>query len=190
MSESWNCSVTSEEIKRNLPMPTLLGRYGIKIRGGMCSCPFHGKDRHPSMKVYRDSVHCFACGFHGDIFTVYQELNNCDFKTAFKALGGEYGGQAKTRTMRKQEFVRQKTEKEKKEEAEREFFLRITEAMGMCSLADEACEIFSDNWTFLVNKRDWLNYCYERKYIEGKEINEIDVNRVCREIRRRFLAIE
>ena len=182
--------MTSEEIKRDIPMATLLDQYGIKIRGGMCSCPFHGQDRHPSMKVYKDSVHCFACGFHGDIFAVYQELNNCDFKTAFKALGGAYDGKVATRQMRKQEFVRRKSDRERKEAAEKEFLKLITETMTMCSLADQACEIFSDNWTYLVDKRDWINYCYELKYIERKEINEIDVYRACREIRRRFFALE
>lgn len=183
--------MTVDEIKASLTMPQLLDRYGIKIRHNMCSCPFHGKDRRPSMRVYKDGVHCFACGFNGDIFTVYQALENCDFKTAFKNLGGDYGdGRQSTRTMMSNEFARRKAERERKETAEKDFRKQLTFAMDLCSLADDACEIFSDNWTYLVDKRDWLNYCYELKYIEGKEINEIDVIRVCREIRRRFFAIE
>jgi len=182
--------MTVEEIKRDLPMPKLLEQYGIKIRrGNMCSCPFHGADKHPSMKVYKDGVKCFTCGFSGDVFGFYQEMEHCDFKTAFKALGGGYSNNENTRRMRHDAFARKKAERERREAEEKRFFLTLTEAMGMCDMADDACEIFSDDWAYLIQARDWLNYCYELKFIEGKEINEIDVYRKCREVRRRFLAI-
>ena len=181
--------MTVDEIQRSMSAAELLSGYGVKIRRGMCSFPFHGEDKHPSMKVYKDGVHCFTCGFHGDIFAIYQELEHCDFKTAFKALGGEYSGNRQTRTMRNDSFSRQKAERERKAAAEREFYRALTTAMLMCSMADDACEIFSDNWAYLVDKRDWLAYCYDLKYIERKEINEIDVYRVSREVRRRFFAV-
>ena len=180
-----------KEIKEQIPMPEFLRRYHIEVKRGMCHCPFHGEDKHASMRVYPQAVHCFTCGFHGDIFDVYREFEKCDFKTAYKSLGGKYETpkDKATHSLKISAYERERAEREAKEEAEHKFFLRLTMAMEMCRRADEACEIFSDNWTYLVNQRDWLNYCYELKYIEGKEINEVDVDRVSREVRRRFFAI-
>ena len=42
------------------------------------------------MKIYKDSYYCFGCGATGDIFTFVQNMDNCDFKTAFTILGGTY----------------------------------------------------------------------------------------------------
>lgn len=83
--------MTVEEIKDNITMPDLARQYGIHIRNGsMASCPFHGEDRHPSMKIYKDSFHCFACNRSGDIFKFVMEMDGVDFKTAFYQLGGTY----------------------------------------------------------------------------------------------------
>lgn len=82
--------MTSDQIKSTYTMRDVVERYGIKVkRDGMCCCPFHG-EKHPSMKVYKDSYNCFACGANGDIFTFVQNMDNCDFKTAFYQLGGTY----------------------------------------------------------------------------------------------------
>ena len=86
-----------QEIKNNLTMPELARRYGIQIRNGnMVSCPFHGEDRHPSMKIYKDSFHCFACNRSGDIFRFVMEMDGVDFKTAFYQLGGTYEHESKS----------------------------------------------------------------------------------------------
>ena len=59
----------------------------IKVnRAGKATCLFH-TDNDPSMHVYRDNhFHCFVCGKHGDAITIYQTINNCDFKTAVSEL--------------------------------------------------------------------------------------------------------
>ena len=83
--------MTREEIKEATTMKDVLSRYGLKVgHGGMMSCPFHGADKHPSMKVYSDSYYCFACGAHGDIFSFVQDMESCDFRQAFEILGGTY----------------------------------------------------------------------------------------------------
>lgn len=83
--------MTSDEIKAQYSMKSIVERYGIKMnRTGFCSCPFHSNDRTPSMKIYEKDYHCHACGANGDIFSFVQGMEHCDFKTAFMMLGGEY----------------------------------------------------------------------------------------------------
>ena len=36
-------------------------------------------------------LHCFKCGFHGDIVDLYQQEHNCDASTAFAALYDRFG---------------------------------------------------------------------------------------------------
>ena len=82
--------MTLEEIKENVTMRDVMDKYKIKVsRSNMCCCPIH-KEKHPSMKIYKDSFNCFSCGAHGDIFSFVQEMEKCDFKTAFMFLGGTY----------------------------------------------------------------------------------------------------
>lgn len=84
--------MTSEEIKAQYSMRDIIeGRYGIKVnRAGMARCPFHQGDNTASLKVYKRDYHCFGCNANGDIFSFVQEMEHCDFKTAFMMLGGEY----------------------------------------------------------------------------------------------------
>ena len=37
------------------------------------------------------TLHCFKCGFHGDIIDLYQKEHDCDAKTAFNALYDYFG---------------------------------------------------------------------------------------------------
>ena len=186
-----NCLKTTDDIRAEIDVPRFLQEHGIEVRRGMCHCFVHGKDKHPSMKVYKDGVHCFACGYNADIFGIYQQLCECDFKTAFLALGGAYEKPANTFTaqMTKRKFERQRAEKEAKEKAEKDFFNLLTESMAYCHDADKHFELFSDDWCYLVNKRDWLDYIFEEKYINKEEVNEIDVIRVCKQIRRRIHSL-
>jgi DNA primase len=42
-----------------------------------CAAPNH-QDSHPSMHVYEDHVHCFSCGFHGDVTDVWAASRGFD----------------------------------------------------------------------------------------------------------------
>ena len=88
--------MTAEEIKACKRMREVIESYGVKVRrDGLCCCPIH-KEKHPSMKVYKDSYYCFACGATGDVFDFVMRMDNCDFKTAFLLLGGTYEEHSKT----------------------------------------------------------------------------------------------
>lgn len=80
-----------DEIKANHSMREIVEQYGFRVnRAGFIHCPFHKGDRGASLKVYKDSFHCFGCGANGDIFSFIQLIDHVDFKTAFQSLGGTY----------------------------------------------------------------------------------------------------
>lgn len=84
-----------DDIKRNHPMPEVVRQYGIEInRAGFCRCPFH-KEKTASMKIYAQSFYCFGCGAGGDVIDFVRLYERCDFKTAFRMLGGEFDSHTK-----------------------------------------------------------------------------------------------
>ena len=84
--------MTVDEIKQTYTMRDILIKYGLSQpnRAGFIHCPFHKGDREPSMKIYQDSYHCFACGANGDIFGFVMRMDSVSFKEAFLSLGGTY----------------------------------------------------------------------------------------------------
>ena len=84
-----------DDIKRDHPMPEVVRRYGIEInRAGFCRCPFH-TEKTASMKIYAQSFYCFGCGAGGDVIDFVRLYERCDFKTAFRMLGGEFDSHTK-----------------------------------------------------------------------------------------------
>lgn len=110
--------MTLEELKENVTMRDVMDKYKIKVsRSNMCCCPIH-KEKHPSMKIYKDSFNCFSCGAHGDIFSFVQEMEKCDFKTAFMFLGGTYDKDKKSvrNALKRVEDARKERETRKERE--------------------------------------------------------------------------
>ena len=104
--------MASDDITLALRKPEYLERYFEATRreyatGRNIKCPNTGAhkngDAHPSAKIYEDAngahVKCFACGFQGDIFTLWQLDNGGAFKEAKAALCNMFGiEQGKGRT--------------------------------------------------------------------------------------------
>lgn len=154
--------MTTEEIKQSVSMREVVERYGIHIdRKGFCCCPFH-KEKTGSMKIYKDSYNCFGCGANGDIFSFVMGMENCDFKTAYKALGGSYRQQSDHQRnlyhyhlqKRKEDEIKrlQRIEQEKKE---------VTEEIRMQKLFKKLSPVFSDDWCEAVNRLEYLFYKLE-----------------------------
>lgn len=80
----------TDKIKSAVSMLDLAERYGVTVRRGMCCCPFHG-ERHPSMKLYKDGFHCFACGAHGDVISWVMQFDSVGFNAACERLSEWYG---------------------------------------------------------------------------------------------------
>ena len=155
--------MTTDEIKQSVSMREVVERYGYHPnRAGFISCPFHHGDRTPSMKIYKRDYHCHACGANGDIFSFVMGMEHCDFKTAFKMLGGSYKAKSDHQRnlyhyhleKRKQNELKrlQKKEKEKKQvNAEIKKYREIS----------QKSEAFSDEWTNAMNKLEYLFYKFD-----------------------------
>ena len=101
-----------DEVKANNDIRDVMRSYGVYINSrGYCCCPFHG-EKTPSMKVYKNNTaHCFGCGADCDVIDFVQRMENCDFKTAYRLLGGI--DRELTREEKRQ-FAREKAEREKR----------------------------------------------------------------------------
>lgn len=146
--------MTTDEIKQQYSMRDVLTMYGIGInRSGFCSCPFHGADKHPSMKIYAKDFHCFTCNANGDIFTFVQKMEGCSFKDAFLKLGGNY---EKKSPWQQKRFEYELQQKKKKAEAEKQKRLEEIDCLyadiKMQELFKKTFPVFSDEWCEAVNK--------------------------------------
>jgi len=68
-----------QDIKKRLPILTVLSHYGIKPdKNNHIRCPFHADDK-PSCKIYPETgtYHCFGCGKTGDQIQWIQDKEGC-----------------------------------------------------------------------------------------------------------------
>lgn len=168
-----------------MTMTQLLSQYGIKVRNNMCSCPFHGQDRHPSMKVFKDGANCFTCGWNGDLFKFVQDMEHCDFKDAFIRLGGHYEHESEQK--RKVLGIRYKREKEKRDKEsqfKQDFKLLISNSITKCRQIIEESEPLSDRWCAAQNELQKLLEVWNTKYVEEEDVNKADVIRMCKRVER------
>ena len=83
--------LTFDELKTQIRLRDAAALYGCDVRAdGMCLCPFHA-DRHPSMMLYQDHYHCFACGAHGDVLNLTAGLFGLSLKDAAEKLAADFG---------------------------------------------------------------------------------------------------
>lgn len=155
--------MNKEEIKQSLSMRDVIERYGLHInRAGFISCPFHKGDRTPSMKIYPKDYHCHACGANGDIFSFVMGMENCDFKTAFKSLGGTYEEksdyQQKIYKYRLQK--RRETQKIKEINREEERINTIRE-INQQLLFKKLFPVMSYDWCEAIHRLEYLYYKLE-----------------------------
>lgn len=177
--------MTSEEIKSSVRLSDLVREYGLKVdRKGFVCCPFH-KEKTASMKIYNksNSFHCFGCGSSGDVIKFVQMIENCDFKTAFIRLGGTYehtteNAKLVANTQREQA----KKKRELKEKADAEIKNELSYIIELLKEGCKSLEPFSDEWCFCQNNLPIL-FEYWEEMGKGKEINQINVYRKCRQIR-------
>lgn len=79
----YTSQITDQMIEeaRNYPITEL-----IEVNSqGFALCVNH-QDKNPSMYCRNNYVHCFSCGYTGDVIDVYMKVNNVGFKEAVKEL--------------------------------------------------------------------------------------------------------
>lgn len=79
-----------DEILSLLTMKDILNKYGIKQKGNMFNCPFHGEDKHPSAKAYKNSYYCFTCNKTGDIIGFVENYFNISFLEAMQKINIDF----------------------------------------------------------------------------------------------------
>ena len=141
-----------EEIKRTHSMRSVVESYGIKInRNGFCCCPFH-KEKTPSMKIYKDSFHCFGgCGANGDIFKFVQMMDKCDFKTAFMSLGGTYEKPTKESRIALYRIEKAKIKREHEKQKKKELIVRNNTLIHASRELMRQSEPLSDDWWYYMD---------------------------------------
>lgn len=114
-----------EMVKSSVSMKALASRLGYRVnRAGFISCPFHGSDAHPSMKVYEGSrgFYCFTCNKGGDIFQFVRETMGMSFEQSVRYVADLFGiplaEPGTPLTVEQKEQIRKR--KQEAEEAERE----------------------------------------------------------------------
>ena len=152
-------SVTTDDIKATYSMRDVVERYGLRPnRAGFIQCPFHQGDRTASLKIYKDNFHCYGCGADGDIFKFVMLMENCDFKTAFRQLGGEYSGSglsdAAVLRIKKRQIERD--EKDRVVKQAKEKYIQACDRMKAKAQEVEAHEPMSDEWCAGKNELEKL----------------------------------
>lgn len=148
-----------EEIIATTDMKSILIKYGVEVKRNVCKCMFH-QDKHPSMKVFQDAVHCFVCGKQWNVFDVVMQLNYCDFNTAFDLLGGNEVETWAT-TVRKNKLVRERRQREfERQMAQLRLKQQYLIYHAIKGLINQY-EPFSDEWCYYQNRMNYQLYLLE-----------------------------
>lgn len=171
--------MTVDEIKQQYSMSDILMRYEIRSNGirKNISCPFHGKDKNPSMQIFRDGFKCHTCNANGDVLKFVQLMENCSFKDAYLSLGGTYEN-TETDFFAKQRLEKAKIEREKRVKAEirrLRFKHELSSLIAIYRSYLVELEPYSDIWCKCQQNIFYLLYAWEEKYIKG---NEVDISGV------------
>ena len=77
----------AQVIRDTVDMQQILDLYGYRTRRGFMVCPFHG-DTDASLKVYPGTRGwcCYGCQREGSVIDFVMEHENCDFRTAVRAI--------------------------------------------------------------------------------------------------------
>lgn len=103
-------------IKSRLSCSDLLAMHGIETNSkGRARCCFHD-DNRPSMAVFDDHVHCYACGAHADVIALAAQLygvDNCEAIRITAELAGIAAIDNTLEYQKKADMIRQKADERK-----------------------------------------------------------------------------
>ena len=139
-------------------------RYGVEVnRHGKALCPFHN-DRHPSMVVYDDHYHCFACGEHGDVIDLVANLYGMPVLDAVNKLAYDFGiSQDKPPTKEMQEKMNRKSEAQQLRENEKLCFSAL---LAYMKLLQEWKELYAPRTPEDKHHDRFVQACHGLDYVE------------------------
>ncbi len=175
--------MTADEIKNRVSILEVASMYGVRPdKKGFCHCCFPGhagSDRGASLKLYQDqnSFYCYGCGRQGDIFSFVQMMEGCDFKEAFKKLGGSYQKPTAASKIRLYKMKHAKNKKLENEQRFRAMLDRNSYLLGLYRATLEKLTPMTEVWAYTLNKLEYqkyLNWFYIEHWDELREGVHID----------------
>ena len=147
-------------VRETVTMRELAASYGYTVdRSGMMRCPFHGTDKHPSMKIYDGSrgYYCFVCNEGGDIIHFAMQHDNLTFEEAVRKIAGMFGipisgdGHISEVELKKAKEAAQKRKAEReareaKEKADKAALVALSDEIRRFEAWRDMCEPLTDMW--------------------------------------------
>ena len=151
-------------VKTSINLGEAAEYYGIEVnRYGKALCPFHN-DRHPSMVVYDDHYHCFACGEHGDVIDLVANLYGLPVLDAVNKLAYDFGiTQDKPPTKEMEEQLNKKSEAQRLRENEKLCFSAL---MAYMKLLQEWMVLYAPRTPEDEHDDRFVQACHNLDYVE------------------------
>lgn len=117
----------AHDIKNAVTMRQVCDTYGLEVnRAGFTSCPFHGTDSTPSLKIYPGNrgFCCFGCHKAGDVIDFVRLYFNLSFREAQKKLNDDFAlglpidGEISDRKLKQAKAKAERWEQKRKQEKE------------------------------------------------------------------------
>ena len=169
-----------QNIRSSVTMRQLAAMYGYEVnRSGMMRCPFHGEDKHPSLKVYdgERGWYCFVCNEGGDIFDFAMKHDGLEFPKAVERIADMAGIPVSDRKNGlseedKARIRRRKAEHEAAERAKEERnqrMIEISERIRILEAIRARCEPLSYVWSgaeenLIKLQKEWEYLFQEQEY--------------------------
>ena len=169
-----------QNIRSSVTMRQLADMYGYKVnRSGMMRCPFHGEDKHPSLKVYdgERGWYCFVCNEGGDIFDFAMKHDGLEFPKAVERIADMAGIPVSDRKngLSEEDKARIRRRKEEREAAERakeernQRMIEISERIRILEAIRARCEPLSYVWSgaeenLIKLQKEWEYLFQEQEY--------------------------
>lgn len=169
-----------QNIRSSVTMRQLAAMYGYEVnRSGMMRCPFHGEDKHPSLKVYdgERGWYCFVCNEGGDIFDFAMRHDGLEFPRAVERIAymagipvsdGKNGLSEEDKArIRKRKAEREAAERAKEERNQR--MIEISERIRILEAIRARCEPLSYVWSgaeenLIKLQKEWEYLFQEQEY--------------------------
>ena len=165
-----------DEILNYVTMENILDKYGIEHRNSMFSCPFHGIDRKPSAKAYRNNFCCFACGKNRDIIGFVEEYFNLSFKEAMQKINMDFNLGLENDKVDYEKLNQIKSIQNEKKKKKQQLTDKYCE---LCSIKD-GYETVKEYCSKKINIKNWETYQHVIAYLDtqiykvNEEIKDID----------------